>query len=906
MFHRNEISGKRKWLSCPREFMVLSVLMLVSCVFLWSDFVLGFRLPFHDTIGFFYPWREFLSDCLQVPSIPIWDSLNGPGFPITFFTAPLWNPIAYIFCLARDYDISRLLSEIYFLSFVSSLGCFYWLRCQDVSRLLALCGAGVWVASAPYFTSVQGLTIYTTISCLPWLFLSIDLVCASNIRRNCYAGVVIMASSVWIMVAGGYIGLSVPIFYFVFLYAVSSFFQNLRYARRILFDLLLTALICVLLIAGPITDYLQVRGVMDELRSLAAGGYDPFTSSLPLNSVWTLLLVHGGYLPHITIGRAEQLYMGGALFLAIPGCLAVLRPNRRDLTLLMLAILVFVTAMGQGSPLAVLVMKYVPLMSSFRHHVFWSPVIILLLIALSLRLITRFVQEKYSSEISFTKIGIFYCVIIGGMGYGALHSYYSATENTESYILTAFELVEYMASLSLLGAFLAYIFVKGDCSRPFVSTFALLLGTLCLLIPAGLLYWYGFDLLEPVAKGLDGLYVPLPQIKVDLSQGLLFSRIAVGAIGLLRLDLLYTALLCTVFVVLLSRYIRSRDKRWVSCFVLLVFLDMFFASHRYFIGNLQYLGNTTAITQKSYWTKSLDVSLLTKNRYNYYSSVKCDVGVMKGDRVSLRLVMDEVPDPTLSVVVRLRSPQSPRRIYEKGFSGKDFGKDLTVSYSGTAMGSGASLQLEILYYSSTRPPRPRVATISLARVLPSSNIENHERSVRYQGNSRQRGSYDTPQFSNGRMPAVSTYSPMFNPAVGPLSREENGDLLFSKLLWTIEKGREITLGAWPEIATVPKMEYIVLSPNALGAEIVVDRPSMLVWTDAWDSGWSATVNGKEVTVSKVLGILKAISIPAGRSQIHFRYRSVERLWGLIFTTVGIAAILIIVATILMNKKLRKV
>lgn len=53
--------------------------------------------------------------------------------------------------------------------------------------------------------------------------------------------------------------------------------------------------------------------------------------------------------------------------------------------------------------------------------------------------------------------------------------------------------------------------------------------------------------------------------------------------------------------------------------------------------------------------------------------------------------------------------------------------------------------------------------------------------------------------------------------------------------------------------------------------VQVDRPGVLVVSQAWSKGWRATVDGREVPVVRVYGLTMGVPVPAGRHDVRFRY-----------------------------------
>lgn len=886
-----------------KTFFLSSIFLLSACLLVWSDFVFELRLPFHDTMVINYPWREFLSDCVRRNVIPLWDSWNSPGFPITFFNAPLWNPIAYLFGLFKEYEISLLMAEIYFLSFTSAVGCYFWLRKQEISMLFALCGAVVWMSSGPFLTSVQGLAIFTTISFIPWIFLSVTLIIESTNRQDCLLGILVASMSIWFMVTGGYVGLSIPVLFFVLIYALFLFCRNYRKAPRILAVTLGAGCIILFLIAGPIADYLYIKDYMLELRGLAEGGYDPFTNSLALNSVWTLLLGNGGYLENITVGRADQLYMGTALFLLIPGCILVTRLKGKDIFFLALAVFVFLSAMGPESPVARFIVNTVPLMSLFRHHVFWSPLIVFSLITLSLRLVCRVVLDK-QIDVSPVNIFRFYMLCIGIFAVWIVYFCQNGSYKHEPFVFSLFEIIGYLISIVFFIGFLFFVIINSRLYHKYLNCAFSLLGAIAIVSAGYLAFIYGNDIFSFYMRIFDGEGGRVKEAGLSVMDKLLVQRIVLSPNAMLFQDLFYMGTVASVLLIIISNYARNRKKYWIYLLLFLIVADMVFASHRYFIGNNQYLGTPPDFKEHVFLKKDIDVSQLVKASDFYCNIVPTKSTVLKGDVINFRIKMKDV-DQSMTLSIIIYRTDRKERVIEKQFSSTDFNKQNEIVFSGTAQSSLSNYLFEIRYYGIESLPQPLSASLSIARTVPAkSNIDPSVRTIEYTGNTRIAGDYDKPQFYRNRTPVESTYMPLFNPRIKQLAAEPHGKTIFSKLLWTMPANIDADINAWPEIAKEPKLKSSTMSSNTLLVDVVAEEPSRLIWADAWDSGWSATVNGQHVVIDKIFDSIKSVNIPEGQAVVKFVYQRKDRTIAVALTFIGVAILIVLLFFILSEKSTR--
>jgi hypothetical protein len=67
----------------------------------------------------------------------------------------------------------------------------------------------------------------------------------------------------------------------------------------------------------------------------------------------------------------------------------------------------------------------------------------------------------------------------------------------------------------------------------------------------------------------------------------------------------------------------------------------------------------------------------------------------------------------------------------------------------------------------------------------------------------------------------------------------------------------------------------VVSTDVLGSgRVVVDaeRPALLVLSHTWEHGWHATVDGRDAPVLRTDGLVLGIPVPAGRHEVHVRFR----------------------------------
>jgi hypothetical protein len=87
--------------------------------------------------------------------------------------------------------------------------------------------------------------------------------------------------------------------------------------------------------------------------------------------------------------------------------------------------------------------------------------------------------------------------------------------------------------------------------------------------------------------------------------------------------------------------------------------------------------------------------------------------------------------------------------------------------------------------------------------------------------------------------------------------------------------------------------------NRVAITAETDAASLLVLTDRHYPGWVATVNGRRVPIYRAAGYLRAVAVPAGRSEVVFRFAPRSVLAGGVVTAV---ALLIVVGLLLTDRR----
>jgi uncharacterized membrane protein YfhO len=76
-----------------------------------------------------------------------------------------------------------------------------------------------------------------------------------------------------------------------------------------------------------------------------------------------------------------------------------------------------------------------------------------------------------------------------------------------------------------------------------------------------------------------------------------------------------------------------------------------------------------------------------------------------------------------------------------------------------------------------------------------------------------------------------------------------------------------------------RVEISLYEATRIVVRVETPEPGLLVLTDTYDPEWVATRNGETVEIHPTDGLFRGVLVPAGRSELIFRYRPRRFYWG---------------------------
>ena len=99
----------------------------------------------------------------------------------------------------------------------------------------------------------------------------------------------------------------------------------------------------------------------------------------------------------------------------------------------------------------------------------------------------------------------------------------------------------------------------------------------------------------------------------------------------------------------------------------------------------------------------------------------------------------------------------------------------------------------------------------------------------------------------------------------------------------------------PPLRRPPTLSIVERNPGSWAFEVETETPALLVISEAYFPGWSATVDGRPVPVFPTDLALKGVPVPAGRHRVEVVYRPFSFRVGLYLAGVGLIGVLLLTA-----------
>ncbi|MBO9363022.1 MAG: YfhO family protein [Thermoflexus sp.] len=91
----------------------------------------------------------------------------------------------------------------------------------------------------------------------------------------------------------------------------------------------------------------------------------------------------------------------------------------------------------------------------------------------------------------------------------------------------------------------------------------------------------------------------------------------------------------------------------------------------------------------------------------------------------------------------------------------------------------------------------------------------------------------------------------------------------------------------PDMGEPDEVELLHQAATEVRYRARLSRPGLLITRDPWYPGWTVTVNGHPAPLRRADGVLMAVYLPAGESEVIFRFRPISFYIGAVISGLAV-------------------
>ena len=313
-----------------------------------------------------FVWHRFISECFHHHILPLWAPYSRLGYP--FFADPqsgLFYPVTWLFTYFFHYSLYTNNLEFIVHVIGAAFGMKFLLKSLAVTRYTACIFGLVYALSGPFVSNASHILFIYSLCWLPFILGSyIRLLQTGHYRYS-----LLMSILLFLQISGGYIGISIILFYvlvfILFYYLVFLFRSRPQRLSSFLLNHILVGAFTALLSVGFIYSVIKglpfidrQHGVSKEMANSIA-----FTPRSFITFLYPLI-GKNDFIHFDTDVTMRNAYIG--VLILILAVVSLFSPRRFKVFALAGIIFFLLAALGSHSPVRGWLYSYLPLMNAFR------------------------------------------------------------------------------------------------------------------------------------------------------------------------------------------------------------------------------------------------------------------------------------------------------------------------------------------------------------------------------------------------------------------------------------------------------------------------------------------------------------------------------------------------------------
>ena len=374
----------------------------------------------YDIMDAYYPWRYFISQCLQNHQLPLWEPYQHLGSPICANPqSGAWYPFVWLSSFIYGYDIYVAHIEVVFHLILAAFSFYLLLDYLKIDKKHAAIGGCVYVFSGFFIGHAQHISWLISAAWMPFV-VRFYLISLEKLKLRNF---IITALFIFLLLTGGY-----PAFTIVLIYVLIGIFIYQCVARKDTVLKMLGASSIISILAFLFSMVLVVSVVHNAPWLSRGSGLDfPKASLLPFTlqcwiSFFTPYATTQDLLYYNTDISMSNAYFGVISIVIILYSLIYNR-NKINIILSIVALLFFVLAHGNATPAYKIVYEILPGFSYFRGVSLLCYFGITALLIVSFRNLSYFMDENSRFKIITPSI-----IVVLGILAIVVYAYFGLSE----------------------------------------------------------------------------------------------------------------------------------------------------------------------------------------------------------------------------------------------------------------------------------------------------------------------------------------------------------------------------------------------------------------------------------------------------------------------------------------------
>lgn len=344
------------------------LLFVVVIISFWQISFMIHPMKF-DMIDCAYPWRYFISECIQNHLLPLWNPYQNLGYPIgSDPQSGAWYPMTWIISVLFGYNIYSLHFEFLFHVLFAGLGMFYLAGSLKLDNKVCFFMSVSYMLSGFFIGNAQHLNWIISATWIPFIIASY----ISLYNKNNLFNALLVALFSFLLLTGGYAGAAIILFYFMlifFSFFAISIIRQKNYKQLLNFiKYNIIIIIAILLLSSVfLASTYEVLPFLSRAKglSLKQALFNPFSPQCLISFILPFASVNSNMSYFATDMSMSDIYLGLIPIIFFITSLFTKKPGIYYL-FLALGITSLLVALGDFLPFRAFLFNYIPMMNFFR------------------------------------------------------------------------------------------------------------------------------------------------------------------------------------------------------------------------------------------------------------------------------------------------------------------------------------------------------------------------------------------------------------------------------------------------------------------------------------------------------------------------------------------------------------